>query len=215
MSAGEVRETRRLTSRGAATRARIIAAADRLITLQGIGATTLADVRLESATSKSQLYQHFEDKDALVAEVVESRGRDVLDHQRRRLSRVRTIEGLEQWGDELVARNALTNGAFGCPLGSLTHELAEGSEQSRQALAGHFRTWVTLIEDALQELARRGVLREDADTRALAHGMLAALQGGYLLAQAARDVYPMRVALDGAIDRVRAARADTGADGEA
>lgn len=49
----------------------------------------------------------------------------------------------------------------------------------------------------------KGVLRADADPGVLATGLMAALQGGYLLAQAARDVTPMRIALDMAIAHVR------------
>ena len=50
---------------------------------RGVAATTLADVRAASATSKSQVYQHFADKDALVKEVIETRAEDVLTQQRR------------------------------------------------------------------------------------------------------------------------------------
>ena len=54
-----------------------------------------------------------------------------------------------------------------------------------------------------------GVLRSDADSRALAIGLLSALQGGYLLAKASRDVYPMRAALDMAIAQLRAYATET------
>lgn len=63
---GDGRSARRLTSRGAATKTRIIEAANQLMLEQGVASTTLADVRIASATSKSQLYQHFADKNALV-----------------------------------------------------------------------------------------------------------------------------------------------------
>jgi hypothetical protein len=48
-----------------------------------------------------------------------------------------------------------------------------------------------------------GRLRADVDAADLATGLIAALQGGYLLAQTARDVRPMEVALDMALDHVR------------
>jgi len=48
-----------------------------------------------------------------------------------------------------------------------------------------------------------GVLRPDADPDGLAIGLMAALQGGYLLAQTARDVAPMKTALDMALEHVR------------
>ena len=38
----------------------------------------------------------------------------------------------------------------------------------------------------------------------LATGLMAALQGGYLLAQTAQDVKPMRIALDMAIGHIKA-----------
>ncbi len=49
-----------------------------------------------------------------------------------------------------------------------------------------------------------GTLSEAADPQALATGIMAALQGGYVLAQAARDPGPMQVALDLAMNSVRA-----------
>ncbi|MFD5329594.1 TetR/AcrR family transcriptional regulator [Streptomyces sp. NPDC127092] len=193
---------RRLTPKGAATRARIVDAANQLMYERGVAATTLADVRAASATSKSQVYQHFADKDALVKEVIETRAEDVLTQQRRRLRRVESLRGFELWRDELVERNALRDGAYGCPLGSLANEIADHNEDARRAIAAHF-------DDAVERLKTRSVLRSDADSRALAIGLLSALQGGYLLAKASRDVYPMRAALDMAIAQLRAYATET------
>lgn len=175
---------------------------------RGVAATTLAHVRAASSTSKSQLYQHFADKDALVNEVIAQRGEDVLGPQRQRLQRVDSFRGLELWRDDLVERNALRNGAYGCPLGSIANELADQDENARKAIAGHFEEWLSLLTDTLTTMKQRGVLREDADARMLASGLLAALQGGYLLAQTARDVQPMRVALDMAIAHIRSFAAE-------
>ncbi|MFD6446047.1 hypothetical protein ACFWEJ_13185 [Promicromonospora sp. NPDC060204] len=48
-------------------------------------------------------------------------------------------------------------------------------------------------------MKRAGVLDDSIDTSRLAVGFLASLQGGYLLAQTARDVEPMAIAVDVAI----------------
>lgn len=194
---------RRLTARGSATKARILAAANQLMYERGVTATTLADVRSASSTSKSQLYQHFSDKEALVRAVIAQRGEDVLNQQRQSLQGVDSFRGLELWRDELVENNARRDGAYGCPLGSLAHELADQDENARLAIAKYFDEWLLLLIDTMNTMKDRGVLREDADARTLASGLLAALQGGYLLAQTARDVHPMRVALDMAIAHVR------------
>jgi TetR/AcrR family transcriptional repressor of nem operon len=193
-----------LTSRGAATKARILEAANQLMLERGVAATTLADVRTASATSKSQLYQHFPDKNSLVRDVSAFRAEALLAQQRRRLEKVESLRGLELWRDEMVERNALRNGAYGCPLGSMANEIADQDQDTRRTLATHFDEWLQLLVDAIDRLRTRGVLQADADSRALASGLLASLQGGYLLAKTARDVSFMKLALDMAIAQVRA-----------
>ena len=203
-NSGDGTRARRLTSRGAATKARIVEAANQLMFEQGVALTTLADVRTASGTSKSQLYQHFADKNTLVREVIEFRAEALLAQQRRRLEKVDSLRGLELWRDEMVERNALRDGAYGCPLGSIANEIADHHEDTRRIIATHFDEWLQMLIDAIDRLRTIGILRADADSRALASGLLAALQGGYLLAKTARDVNLMRVALDMAIAQVRA-----------
>jgi hypothetical protein len=88
-------------------------------------------------------------------------------------------------------------------LGSLASELADQDEEARKAIARHFGAWERLLEDGLTRMKDTGALRPEADVRTLATGLMAALQGGYLLAQTARDVTPMKIALDMAVAHVR------------
>jgi len=196
-----------LTARGAATRARIVESAADLMHLNGVSATTLDDVRAASGTSKSQLYQHFADKDALVDAVIAFQAGELIARQTQRLQRLDSLRGLELWRDAAVRRSALRRGAHGCELGSLASELADRDEDARAALAAHFRNWEALLTAGLERMRANGALRPEADPAKLATGILAALQGGYLLAQTARDTAPLEVALDMALDRVRAAAA--------
>jgi AcrR family transcriptional regulator len=197
----------RRTARGEATRERILRAAVDLMTVKGVAATTLDDVRAASSTSKSQLYNHYPDKDALVQDVIEYQAEDVLTGQGEQLRRLNSIRGLERWRDALIQRSALRNGAYGCRLGSLASELSDQNERARSALAGHFETWRDLIADGLRRMRDSGKLRSDADPERLAIGLMGALQGGYLLAQNEHDVTPMRIALDMAIDHIRSYQA--------
>ncbi|MFE7169844.1 TetR/AcrR family transcriptional regulator [Streptomyces sp. NPDC057616] len=193
----------RLTERGRATRERILRAAGDMMYVKGVSLTTLDDVRAASGTSKSQLYRHYPDKDALVRDVVALQAAEVLDRHQQLLRRLNSFRGLERWRDAVVERNALRNGAYGCPLGSLASELADQDEEARKAIAQHFATWEGLLETGLVRMKDSGVLRADADAKELATGLMAALQGGYLLAQTAQDVTPMKIALDMAIAHVR------------
>ncbi|KOV97934.1 TetR family transcriptional regulator [Streptomyces sp. NRRL WC-3723] len=193
----------RLTERGRATRERILRAATDMMYVKGVALTTLDDVRAASGTSKSQLYRHYPDKDALMRDVVAMQAAEVLERNHRLLQRLNSVRGLERWRDALLERNALHNGAYGCPLGSLASELADKDEEARKAIARHFATWEGLLAAGLARMKDSGVLREEADAGELATGLMAALQGGYLLAQTARDLTPMKIALDMAIAHVR------------
>jgi AcrR family transcriptional regulator len=193
----------RLTERGRATRERILRAAADMMYVKGVSLTTLDEVRAASGTSKSQLYRHYPDKDALVRDVVAFQAAELLERQHQQLQRLNSLRGLERWRDALIERNALRNGAYGCPLGSLASELVDGHEDVRRAIARHFDIWEGLLEAGLVRMKDLGILRADANAGKLATGLMAALQGGYLLAQTARDVKPMRIGLDMAIGHVK------------
>ncbi len=193
----------RLTARGAATRDRIVQAAADLMYVRGVNATTLDDIRAATGTSKSQLYRHFPDKEALVHAVIALRGQQVIERETQRLGRLSSFSGLTRWRDALIEVSSLQNGAHGCALGSMASELADQDEQARASLAALFTTWEGLLAAGLERMQAKGTLSPDARPGQLAVGLMAALQGGYLLASTARDVRPMEIALDLALEHVR------------
>jgi AcrR family transcriptional regulator len=188
-----------LTARGAKTRARIVATAAELMRVRGVGGTTLDDVVAASNVSKSQLYRHFDDKQALVRAVIELVGERRITDQRDRLHTVKTFAGLRRWRDALVESNALEHGRYGCMLGSLANEVADQDPTARTQLHDLFATWQELFDDLLRRFQGAGLLPQDADVTQLATGLLAAVQGGYLLAQTAGDAAPMAAAIDMAV----------------
>jgi TetR/AcrR family transcriptional regulator, transcriptional repressor for nem operon len=192
-----------LTARGAATRDRIVHAAADLMYVKGVTATTLDDVRAASGVSKSQLYRHFPDKDALVRAVIALRGQQVIERETQRLGRFTSFSGLVRWRNALIQANALHNGAYGCALGSMANELADHDEQARTMLADLFQVWEGLIAAGLRRMQEKGTLKADADPGQLAVGLMAAVQGGYLLANTAHDVGPMEISIDLALEHLK------------
>lgn len=205
----------RLTTRGAKTRARIIETAADLMHVRGVGGTTLDDVVLASKISKSQLYRHFVDKQALVRAVVEYVGERTIAGERERLSNVKTFTALRRWRDAIVERNALHDGKYGCPLGSLASEVSDQDAVARATLEALFMAWRELFEDLLRRFQDDGLISRETDAADLAIGFVAAVQGGYLLAQTSRDVRPMATAIDMSIDHLRLLAGDRQPDGAA
>jgi hypothetical protein len=59
------------------------------------------------------------------------------------------------------------------------------------------------VLDLIRRFQRDGVIPQDADVIQLATGFVAAVQGGYLLAQTSRDVRPMASAIDMAMAHLK------------
>jgi TetR/AcrR family transcriptional regulator, transcriptional repressor for nem operon len=198
---GLAAETMR-TTRGLQTRERILDSAARLFYIKGVGSTTLDDIRMASSTSKSQLYNHFPDKMALIHAVIDVQSQSVLTREEGRLRGVKNLSGLRRWRDALVQSNTLQDGSYGCALGAMSTELSDKDERSRRALARAFVNWQQLIVETLTRLRDRGILTTDVDPHKLGTGLLASLQGGYILAQNAHNPQLMADALDMALDRI-------------
>lgn len=193
----------RLTERGAKTRSRIVVTAADLIRVRGVGGTTLDDVVAASKVSKSQLYGHFDDKSALVRAVIELVGERTIARERERLETASTFADLRRWRDALIEHSALEDGRYGCPLGSLANEVSDQDAVARRTLHDLFTAWQELFEDLLHRFQREAVIPHDVDVARLATGFVAAVQGGYLLAQTSRDVTPMASAIDMAISHLQ------------
>lgn len=191
------------TARGASTRARIVDAAATLMRTQGVAATSLDEVLEASEASKSQLYHYFADKDELVLAVIQRQTDCVLATHEERLRGVSSIAGLREWRDAVVASTRREHGAGGCPLGSLVSELAE-APRPRAVLADGFARWHAVFLGAFMAMRGDTGGASDAELADLATTLLAALQGGLLLAQTTRDTRPLELALDAAIDQAAA-----------
>src|SRR5579859_874202 len=186
-----------LTRKGQQTRRRIVAAAADLILTQGVAGTTLDDVRAAAGVSSSQIYHYFADKEALVRAVVDYRSQTVVGEiHEPALAAIEGIDGLRAWRDMIVSLQQDAGCQGGCPLGSLGSELAELDHVARHDVAAGFSRWEAAIRACLQGMCDRGQLVPAADPGQLATAILAALEGGLLLAQIERNTRPLAAALD-------------------
>ncbi|GAA3812009.1 TetR family transcriptional regulator C-terminal domain-containing protein [Streptomyces chiangmaiensis] len=100
----------------------------------------------------------------------------------------------------------------GCSLGSLASEIIKTDLDVHEQLAAAFDQWRNIFRDGIERMQQLGRISADADPTQLANLLLAAYQGGMLLAQVAQDITPLKDALQTAIDYVQtfATSPDTG-----
>jgi hypothetical protein len=80
-------------------------------------------------------------------------------------------------------------------LGSLVAQFSERDEVARTEIAKGFDAWIGGLAVGLRRIQAAGEIGPRADPEELATGLMAALQGGYTLAQATRAIAPMETAL--------------------
>lgn len=193
------REPHKLTSKGQATRARILEHAAELIYTKGVHATNNEQLRRAAGVSGSQLNHYFPTKESLVLAVIAWQAERVLAfHRDERFVGFDNVDAFREWADFYVGYERAYQ--EGCSLGSLASEIIKSDLDVRAELASAFDQWRDIFRDGLQQMQRLGRLSADGDPARLANLLLTAFQGGMLLAQVARDITPLKDALQAAIE---------------
>ena len=165
----------------ASTRDQIVRVADQMFYEQGFENTSFADIAKAVKISRGNFYYHFKTKDDILDAVIDVRLKDREDMMARWETEGESpAERLCKFIDILLM-NKEKIGSFGCPIGTLTSELAKlnhDAQSDATALFDLFRTW----------LRRQFVaLGREADADRLAMHLLAGSQGIATLYNAFRD----------------------------
>jgi AcrR family transcriptional regulator len=192
-----------VTSRGRASRERIVERAAELFAAHGVAATSVDEVLAAAGAGKGQFYHYFRGRDELAAAAVGHRCAQVVAGLTQALGDVSSLAGLEQTLAGFVA-GFEQQGMPGCPIGTLAAEVAGRNEEARKQAAAGFDAWERLLADALERMRQRGELRPEAAPAVLAMGLLASIEGGMVLSQARQDMTSLRVAVEAGLAQVRA-----------
>jgi AcrR family transcriptional regulator len=181
----------------------IINAAAGLMYENGVRGTAVEAVLVESGCGKGQFYHYFADKDDLAAAVLEHQLGVVLGELEQ--FRLDTWTGIRAWFDALLSGQE-QRGFRGCLVGSLAIELSAAGPDMQRRVADAFSRWESVLASGLESMKASRGLDLNARPALLAEATLATIQGGYLLSTAHQDIGPMRTALRGAYEQLRASR---------
>jgi TetR/AcrR family transcriptional repressor of nem operon len=187
------------TTKGQATRARIVDAAAELVFEDGVTRTSLDDVGALARVGKSQIYHYFTDKSSLIGEVIARQTARVLDGQQPHLSQLDSWESWMAWRDQLVHEQYENHCAGGCPIGSIANELADADESTRILLVESFDQWELAFREGIVRMQTRGLINDRANAAQVASAVLATVQGGLLLCKTRKSTAPLEAALDSVI----------------
>src|SRR5216110_3021432 len=189
------------TGRGRASRERIVERAAELFAERGIAAVSVDEVLAAAGAGKGQFYHYFRSRDELAAAAVGFRCAQVVDGLTEALGGVSSLAGLERALGAFAAEFEET-GMPGCPIGTLSAEVAGRNEEARRQAAAGFDAWERMLAGVLERMRQAGELRAEAEPVRLATALLASIEGGMVLAQARKDMGSLYVAVEAGIAQV-------------
>jgi TetR/AcrR family transcriptional regulator, lmrAB and yxaGH operons repressor len=175
------------------SRAAFVHATAALLQRQGYCATGVSEIVARSGAPKGSLYFHFPGgKQELAIAAMDYAG------GRLRRAMAAVLSSRESLGEALgLLVDALAVGLQGsgfqegCPIATVTLEAASGSQDILAAADAVFASWLEVLEE---RLLAAGLTAEAARRRALL--VLAAIEGGLILARARRDTAPLTAVRD-------------------
>jgi TetR/AcrR family transcriptional repressor of nem operon len=186
-----------MTSRGEATREKILQATQELILENGFSATSIDKVLENSGLTKGAFFYHFKNKEALTRAVIERYSRreqlqlDSVFERARGMTRdplqqllvgvSLLIEGMET---EIRAAGRMNPG---CLYGSYAYELPVVDDDAMQTMRDTVVHWRKTIRDQLERVSEQYAPRSEVDLDALADNLLAVVEGGLILGRLMDD----------------------------
>jgi len=171
------------------TRTRLLDTASKLFRSQGFHATGLDQILRRSRTPKGSLYHYFPGgKDQLAIATLQH----VASEQGQTMtaifsSQTDPLETLQIFFEHAAETLLMSDFRDGCPIATVTLEVASDRPAVREACRQGFQTW---LEVMVQHLNYAGLSK--ARAKSIATLVLASLEGGLILSRAQKSVEPIR-----------------------
>jgi TetR/AcrR family transcriptional repressor of nem operon len=183
--------------KGERTRRRIVREAAGLFNTRGFAGTSVADVSAATGLEKGGVYNHFGTKDALAlaafdyaVSLVRERLAAAVRGHADGAGRLRAMFDVYR----LLSEQPFVKG--GCPILNTAVEADDTHPALRDRARAAMDGWLELVAQALDAGRAAGQFRSDLDIAAAADTIVAALEGGILLAKLYREPQRMRAVID-------------------
>jgi AcrR family transcriptional regulator len=170
------------------TRDRILTATNELFRRNGFNGTSIKQITIAAQVPMGSLYHFFPDgKDQLAREAIETSGPAY--QQLFELIADEAATPAEAISNFFVgAADVLEESDFIdiCPIGTVAREVASTNDTLRESTSKVFASWITAVAARFMAAGIPG-----REANGLATTVVASLEGGFMLARAARDTAPL------------------------
>ena len=169
------------TTKGMATRQRLLEGAAAYLRGTDPGNATLDDIRAATQTSKSQIFHYFPGgKEELFLEVARLEAARVIDDQQPHLSELDSWAAWDRWRRAVLARYQAQGP--NCPLAALMNQVGSvpGAAEVSTTLIGQ---WQDYVQRGIETMQASGSMSAELNPRRTAAAIIAGIQGGVSVLQ--------------------------------
>jgi AcrR family transcriptional regulator len=190
-----------LTSKGTATRQRIVEGAAALIRDRGAANVSLDDIRAATSTSKSQLFHYFPDgKSDLLLAVARYEADQILAEQQPMLGELTTWPQWQAWRQRVIERYE-AQGRH-CPLAALTSQLGLADPATQAVVTDLYDRWLAYLVAGIEALIAAGEIDGHTNPVDAGRAIIAAVTGGATLLVATGSISYLESSLTEALNGV-------------
>jgi TetR/AcrR family transcriptional repressor of nem operon len=182
-------------TKGEQTRRKIVEAAAPIFNKRGYEGSSLRDLMEATGLEKGGIYRHFSSKEELAAEAFDYTWEAARDVRYAHLDKNGNgIDKLKQFIANFVDHRSPVAG--GCPILNTAVEADDGNPVLRARVAKALKSWLTRLQNIVEQAQVRGEARAEADPKAVATLIVASLEGALMMSRIQRN--------DDALRRVQA-----------
>ena len=178
-------------TKGEQTRRKIVAAAAPIFNKRGYEGSSLSDLMEATGLKKGGIYRHFATKEELAAEAFDYTWEAAWDARWLHVDeKANGIEKLKQLVANFIDHRSPVAG--GCPILNTAIDADDGNPVLRAHVAKALRTWMTRLQNIVEQAQERGETQHRVDPKAVATLIIASLEGALMMSRIHRNDEALR-----------------------
>lgn len=185
-----------MKTKGELTRKKILGSARELFNTKGFSATTINDLVQATGMQKGSLYFHFAGKDDIARAVLSEATAEFMAFLSAALGGDHPGASLDHFFCCALDKHLATGFVGGCLFGNAALEMSDSDPEFSGSIARVFDQWSDKVAIVVARAQKKGQIRTDISSEALANHIIATIEGGIMMSRLKKDERPMRQCLE-------------------
>jgi TetR/AcrR family transcriptional repressor of nem operon len=170
-------------TKGEETRERVMRRATELVHRNGIRNTSVQDIIEKTGVKKGNLYFHFPSKDDLGISLIRKAWEEYADYMAKNVKSDDPLEKIDETLNAVLAYHRRNRFIGGCIFGNTALEMSDTDKRYSLLIQEIFGQWVKNLAGFIREAVKSGALSDKIKPDSLARHMVAAMEGGIMMAR--------------------------------